>query len=180
VPDEKDQWPPIRNGAGKEGHKHSNAPAMRAQGAATRTSLYAKKRNKHAFYMDLPGSDPLRNVPINLASVRTEAGVARVFDFLDRLILAGAEVLGKYEQRQELHLVDVHILVAARQTALKFMDKTVPDVVTKQDPAPTPVQIVINAPLKRLQTSGQGPVIGGQGPATDDRPPATELSQGEV
>jgi hypothetical protein len=134
-------------------------PEIRAKGVSARLRKLPGKRGNYAVNVDFPGFSPgpggkelpkERHAKTALAIARTEAAVGRVFDFLDRLIAAGNGALEKYEHGAPLKADDMDMVKEARAVALKFMDKTVPDVLSNATPTQQPVQILINAPLQRL------------------------------
>lgn len=82
----------------------------------------------------------------------TQQAVESVFSFMGKLIAIGSKILDERDKGVEISRTDASLVGEARAAAVKFMDKTVPDIIAEKDTDRNqrPVQIVFGAPIARM------------------------------
>lgn len=127
----------------------------------------AGKKNKKVLRVDVPGghgpshsesgklmSQKQVNQRMMRAPLRTEAAIDQIFDFMLRIISHADAVLTKVERENRVpDEEEMRLVSEGRMISLKFMDKTVPDLVERDSQNTSPVTINIGAPLSRLRQS---------------------------
>jgi len=101
-----------------------------------------------------------RHAEVTRALQRTNDAVDNVFDFLQRLVRVGTNLLIRAEEGDVLVQSETDIVKEARFAALKFLDKTVPDLLTNANQKATGVtNVFFGAPLARLTQGGASMAI---------------------
>lgn len=142
---------------------HIRSPKAQANRVAALARKPKGKHNIRTVEINVPGLVPsyatgngsgqnVKHAETSIAIKRTEQVVGRVFDFLGELVEVGSQLTAKAKKGIALSVSEIEILKEARTTALKFIDKTVPDVVMTKTPESTkpPVQIIFESPIARL------------------------------
>ena len=116
----------------------------------------------------LPGASPTpnslgvtskeRHAQSTRAIERAQQTVDLIFNFTEKLILTGTDIVTKIGEGREVNEAESKLIGEARQAANKLLDKLVPDIMTDGAKGGH-VQINFGAPLARLMQSGQTATI---------------------